>query len=224
MGCRFLHVSQWYAGVKRGGDERVSQRVRPDLLGQPCAPGHAADDRSGSVPVEPLADWGGEDRFFAAFADGQVVRPCGAGREGDDGFLAALAGDGQGAVAAFGAEGFDVGAGGLGCPQPVEVEQGDQRVFGGGAEPGGDQQRADLVAVQAGGVGLVVDPRSADVRGEGMVERVFLDRVLVQSGDGGQPACDGRAGASGGFEVGANSSMSARRAANRARWRRGTRR
>ena len=33
------------------------------------------------------------------------------------------------------------------------------------AEPGGDEQRADFVAVQADGVGLVVQPRPSDVDG-----------------------------------------------------------
>ena len=32
-------------------------------------------------------------------------------------------------------------------------------------EPGGDQQGAELVAVQGDGVRLVVHPRTADVRG-----------------------------------------------------------
>jgi hypothetical protein len=37
-------------------------------------------------------------------------------------------------------------------PEPVEGEQGDHGVLGGGAEPGGDQEGADLVTVQGGGV------------------------------------------------------------------------
>ena len=32
-------------------------------------------------------------------------------------------------------------------------------------EPGGHQQRAELVAVQRDGMGLVVHPRTADMRG-----------------------------------------------------------
>ena len=42
----------------------------------------------------------------------------------------------------------DVGAGGLGDPQPVQREQGDQRMLGLWAEPGGDQQRAEFAAIQ----------------------------------------------------------------------------
>jgi len=68
-------------------------------------------------------------------------------------------------VPALQAEVVDVGAGGLGNPQPVQREQGDQRMLGRRAEPGGDQQRAELVAVQRDRVGLVVHPGTADVRG-----------------------------------------------------------
>ncbi len=57
--------SAWDAASWTACDERVSQRVRPDLHGQPGASGDATDDPSGSVPVEPLAGWGEEDRSFA---------------------------------------------------------------------------------------------------------------------------------------------------------------
>jgi hypothetical protein len=77
------------------------------------------------VPVQPLPGCREEDGSFAAFADGQVDRAGGARGERDEGFLAALASDGQGAVAALGAEGFDVRAGGLGDAQPIEGEQRD---------------------------------------------------------------------------------------------------
>jgi hypothetical protein len=36
---------------------------------------------------------------------------------------------------------------------------------GGRAEPGGDQQRAELMTVQPGGAGLVVQPGPSDVGG-----------------------------------------------------------
>jgi hypothetical protein len=36
-------------------------------------------------------------------------------------------------------------------------------MLGGRAEPGGDQERAELVTVQRGGVGLVIQPRAPDV-------------------------------------------------------------
>jgi len=77
----------------------------------------------------------------------------------------ALPCDYQGSVAALDAQGFDVGAGGFGDPQPVQSEQGDQRVAGWRAQSGGDQQCAELVAVQSYCVRLVVQPRPPHVRG-----------------------------------------------------------
>jgi hypothetical protein len=65
---------------------------------------------------------------------------------------------------------LDVGTGGFRDAQPVEGEQGDQRVLGGRPEPGGDQEGAELIAVQGGGVRLIVQPGSPDVRGRGMIQ------------------------------------------------------
>ena len=173
----------------------------PTCLGDPGAAGDPADDPPGAVPVQPPPVGGQEDRSFGALADGQVDRPGGARRERDGDDLAALAGDGQRPVPAFEAQVLDVGAGGLRDPQPVQGEQGDQRVLGGRAEPGGDQQRAELVAVQRGGVRLVVQPRPADVRGRGVLEELLLDGVPVEPGDGAQPPGDGGAGPAPGFQV-----------------------
>jgi hypothetical protein len=106
--------------------------------------------RPGAVQVQPPP--------VRALADGQVDRPGGPRRQRDGDHLAALAGDRQRPVPALQAEVVDVGAGGLGNPQPVQREQGDQRILGRRAEPGGDQQRAELVAVQRDRVGLVVHP------------------------------------------------------------------
>jgi hypothetical protein len=152
VGGGFLHVPQRHAGVERRGYECMSERVRADVLGDPGAAAGPGDDPGGTVPVQPLPVRGDEQRSFSALSDRQVDRPGRARRErnGDD--LAALAGDHQGAVAAFQAQVLDAGAGGFRDPQPVEGEQGDQRVLGGRAEPGGDQDGAELVAVQGGGV------------------------------------------------------------------------
>ena len=68
------------------------------------------------------------------------------------------------------------------------------------AEPGGDQERAELVAVQGDGMRLVVHPWTADVSGRGMLEEFFFDGVFVEPGDGAQPPGDGRAGPAAGFE------------------------
>ena len=42
------------------------------------------------------------------------------------------------------------------------------------AEPGGDEEGTELVAVQRDGMRLIVDPRPPDVGGRGMFEELFL--------------------------------------------------
>jgi hypothetical protein len=153
------------------------------------------------MPVQPPPVAGNEQRPFSALADVQVDRAGGPRRERDGNDLAALAGDDQGAVPAFQAKVLDVGAGCLRYPQPVEREQGDQRMLSRRPEPGGDKEGAELVAVQRGDVRLVVQPGAADVRGRGVLEEFFFDGVLVEPGDGAQPAGDGGAGAALGLEV-----------------------
>jgi hypothetical protein len=69
------------------------------------------------------------------------------------------------------------------------------------AEPGGDQQRAELVTVQAGRPRLIIEPGTADMRGRGVIERFFLDGVLAEPGVGAQAAGDGGPGAAAGFQV-----------------------
>ena len=159
----FLDVAERDTGVERGGDERVPQGVGSDPLGDPGPASDAAHDPARGVPIESVAVGAAEDRSFAAFTDGEIDRPRGAGRERDGHDLAALAQDRQGAVAAFEAELFDVGAGRFGDAQPVECQQADERVVAGAGEPGRDQQGADLVAVQARGVRLVVEARTPHV-------------------------------------------------------------
>jgi hypothetical protein len=56
------------------------------------------------------------------------------------------------------------------------------------AEPGGHQHGAELVAVQSGGMRLVVQSRPPDVGGRGVLEEVFFDGVLIEAGDGAQSA------------------------------------
>ncbi len=50
---------------------------------------------------------------------------------------------------AFEAQVLDVGRSRLGYPKPVQGEQRDQRMLSRRPEPGGNQQRAELVAVGA---------------------------------------------------------------------------
>jgi hypothetical protein len=82
---------------------------------------------------------------------------------------------------------LDIGAGGLGDPQPVQGQQGDQGMPGGRAETGGHQQRAHFVAVQPGGGRLIVQAGPADMSGRGVIEELFLHCVLAEPGDGAQP-------------------------------------
>jgi hypothetical protein len=74
-----------------------------------------------------------------ALADGQVDSPGSARRERDGNDLAALAGSRESPVAAFQIEVLDVGAGGLGDPQPVQREPRDQPMLCRRPEPGGYQ-------------------------------------------------------------------------------------
>jgi hypothetical protein len=179
----------------------MSESVRSNGLADPGAACHPAGDPPGAVPVQPPPVTGDEDRPVGSFADGQVDRAGRTRRERDSDHLAALAGDDQCAVAAIETEVLDVGAGGFGDPQPVQCEQGDDRVLAGCAEPGRDQERAELVAVQGDGVGFVVQAGTADVRGRGVLEEFFLDRVLVEPGDGAQPPGDRGAGPAAVFQV-----------------------
>ena len=75
----------------------------------------------------------------------------------------------------------------------MEGEQGDQRGLGGRPEPGGDQERAKLVALLGGGVRLVIQPGTADMGGRGVLEEFFLHRVAVEPGDSAQLPGDGGA-------------------------------
>src|SRR5947209_1022116 len=126
----------------------MAQGVGPNSFGDPGFAGDAAHDASGGVTVEAFAVVADKDGSVVAFPDGEIDGPGGAGCKGDGDDLAALAPDRERAVAAFEAEGFDVGAGRLGDPQPVEREQADEGVVAGVAEAGRDEHGPDLVAVQ----------------------------------------------------------------------------
>jgi hypothetical protein len=112
-----------------------------------------------------------------------------------------LPGDRHRPVSALQAQVLDVGAGGLGDPQPVQREQGDQSMLGRRTETGGDEQGAELVAIQGDGVRLVIDARAADVSGRGMLKEFFFDGVPVEPGDGAQPPRDGSPGPAPGLQL-----------------------
>jgi hypothetical protein len=147
-----------------------------------------------------------KDGAVAAFAGGQVDRPGSAGRQRDGDDLAALTGDRQRPVSPLQAQVLDIGAGGLGDSQAVQREQGDQRVLGRRPEPSSHQQGSQLVAVQGGGMRLVVQPRAADMHGrghrlehdeEGHADRLIQGDPVGRVGRGAaRPAADplGRSG------------------------------
>jgi hypothetical protein len=87
-----------------------------------------------------------------AFPDGQVDGSGGARRERDGDDLAALAQHSQRAVAALGAQRFDIRAERFTDLQPVQDQQAHQCMLDRFADTGRDQQPADLVAVGRGGV------------------------------------------------------------------------
>ena len=157
--------------------ERVSDRRVLKLLRQWLRAGVLADgvvsetvaetpqgDPPGGVPVEPVAVGGEEDRLFDAFADRQVDGAGGARRERDDHRLASLADDGERPVTASDAERFDVGAERFASAESVDCQQRDQCVIARRGEPGGDEEGADLVAVEPGGVGLAAHERPATAK------------------------------------------------------------
>jgi len=74
-------------------------------------------------------------------------------------------------------------------------------VLAGSTESGGDQQRAEFVTVQPGGVRLIVEPGPADLGGGRVIEELLLDGVPVEPGDGAQPPGDGGPGAAAGLQI-----------------------
>lgn len=165
-------------------EPRPGPTQRAHVLGYPGAAGDPADDPPGAMPVQAVSIGSQEDRSFAAFTGREVNGPSGTRGERDGTYLAALACDDERPVAAFDAHGLDIGAGGFGNPQPVQRQQGDQRVLRSRAESRGDQQRPQFVSVQPHCVGFVIDARTADMGGGGMVEQFFFDGVTVKPGDG----------------------------------------
>jgi hypothetical protein len=113
----------------------VPERVRGDCLGDPGTAHGLADDPSGAVPVQPPTVRGLEHWPAGTFADGQVDRPGGPRRQRDDDDLAALVGDGQCPVPAFQSQVLDVGAGGLGDPQPSSASSEISACSTGGPSP-----------------------------------------------------------------------------------------
>lgn len=62
------------------------------------------------------------------------------------------------------------------------------------AEPSGDEEGSDLVAVQTDGMGFVVNPWAADMDCRRMGDQAFLFGVAIEAGHGAQPSGDGGGG------------------------------
>jgi hypothetical protein len=97
-------------------------------------------------------------------------------------------------VASFDGEVFDIGTEGFGDPQPGQCQQRDQGVVTAAGQPGGDQQGADLVAIQTNRPGLVVQLGTPHMRGWRHVDEAFLFGVPVEGHDRRQATRDGGAG------------------------------
>ncbi len=106
-----------------------------------------------------------EDRPGRSLADVEIEGPCRPRRQRDSGGLVAFAMDERGAVASVDVEVVDVGAEGFGDAQPVQCEQARECVIPSTAESGLDEERAEFVAIEAEGGGLVVLFRATDMGG-----------------------------------------------------------
>ncbi|HET9061576.1 MAG TPA: hypothetical protein VFN61_16810 [Acidimicrobiales bacterium] len=172
----------------------MPEGVRDDRLVDPGAARHPADEASGLVAVNALAIGAQEEGAGGPLTDGQVDRPGRARRQRHGYHLAPLANDSERAMAALHAQGLDVGTEGSGDAQPVQSKQRDKGMLDGWAEPGGDQQRAHLVPVEADGVALVAQAGAADVYRWGRADQALLFGVAVEAGHGAEPARHGGPG------------------------------
>ena len=92
MPCRDLDFAERDAGVQSGHDERCSEHVRmyqPD----PRSLSDRPDPAVGGAPVEATYVVAHEDRAVSTFADGEIDGAGGAGDQGDESRLVALADD-----------------------------------------------------------------------------------------------------------------------------------
>ena len=159
----FLNVAKRHTGIEGRVDERMPHGVRTDPLEDPGPSGDASHDAGRAVTIETATGTVTEDRTGAAFPDSEVDSAGGSWGERDRDSFAALAMNDKGAVPAFEAELFDVSTDRFGHAEPVQREQGDEGMIACAGQPGGDEHRADLVAVKTGRVGLVVEAWPADM-------------------------------------------------------------
>lgn len=124
-------------------------------------------------------------------------------RDRDD--LAALARDRQRPVTTLEPKRLDVGTERFGHPQPVDGQQRHQRMLGRRRKPSREEQRTHLIAIQPGGMGLVTESRSANMRGRRPLQQALLLGIPVGARHHAQAARHGRPGAPADFETMATS-------------------
>ena len=158
-----LDVTEGHSGVEGGHDEGRSEHVRVDVA-EPGPPSDGADPPVGGAPVQALARGTAQDRSFRPLTHGQVDHPCGSGNVGDHRGLGALAHDPKGPVPTLQAQVLDVGTTGLADPQAVQSEQDGEGSMGVVEVLRGEEEPAELGAVEAPPLGAV-DGRPAHVLG-----------------------------------------------------------
>ena len=161
--CRLLDVAKWHAGIERGGDERVAEGVRTDCFADPRSPSDPPDDPARSMAIEAATVATEEDRPARSLANREIDGPGSARRHRDRHGLSSLSQDGERPVPTLKSERLDVCADRFGDPQAIQREQRDERVLSRRSKSCGDKERADLIAVEADCVRLVVKARPPDV-------------------------------------------------------------
>jgi len=132
-----------------------------------------------------------EDGAFVSFADGEVHGAGGAGCEGNDDGLAALALHSQGVMAPLETKITDVAVQRFGDSEPVEGEQAGQSVVSCSRESGLDEERTELVAVQSVNRCLVSKPRSPHIGSRVRGDDLFFGAVPVERRHSGESTCRG---------------------------------
>jgi hypothetical protein len=142
-----------------------------------------------------------EDRPLAALADCKIDSAGGAWGQWDSDNLPALAHDSESSVYPFESECLDIGTGRLRDSQSVERKQREEGVLGGRSESGSHKESSDFVAVEPGGVRLVVEARPADMDRWRVIEKLLFDGIAVEAGDSAQAPGDSGASPAASFEV-----------------------
>jgi hypothetical protein len=147
-----LDLSEGYARVEGAHDEGGPQHVRMDVA-EPSTLGDRTHPAVGCPSVQSLAVTAQEDGAGTPLADGDVDRPRRPRDERDDGRLVTLLYDAQGPVAPLEAEVLDVGCARLADPEDIQPEENGQSGVRGVEPLGGEEEGAELGAVQSSSVG-----------------------------------------------------------------------